>query len=578
MKKFPLWVFKYVKPFKGLIVVSIVTMLINSGITSYLAYFIKDIVNTVFVTKDEKMIKLIPIILFSLVFIKGIAFFINYYSMAYIGQRAVANLREDLYEKVLKLPLENFLKESPGTFISKILNDTALLQDLMVRQVATILRNTLTAIGLIGVVIYQDWKLALFGFVGLPLIGVIISKIGKRIKRYTHRMQERLAVLTDHLFTGVKNIKEIKLFILENRFLKNFKLDNDKYVKQFMKIKKVEGIYPPTVEVIASIMVGVLIFYGGKRIVSGTLTPGTFFSFIIAMIMAYEPVRKIGQNLNKIQQSSSVAERIKEILDQPDEYELKSGENDLKETIKQVEFKNVSFKYPTSSDYVLKDINLIFEKGKKYAIVGKTGSGKSSLVGLIPRFYDPTKGKILINGKDIKDFDLRSLRRKIGYISQDIVLFRGTVLENITIGNPSAGFKEVVTAAKIANIHDFILTLSEGYNTLIGEGGIGLSGGQKQRIAIARAILRNPDILILDEATSALDSETEKAVQRAIDEKFKDRILITIAHRLSTVINSDLIVFLKNGEVVASGNHEELYNKVEEYKKLCDIQFSNPLT
>ncbi len=578
MKKFPLWVFKYVKPFKGLIVVSIVTMLINSGITSYLAYFIKDIVNTVFVTKDEKMIKLIPIILFSLVFIKGVAFFINYYSMAYIGQRAVANLREDLYEKVLKLPLENFLKESPGTFISKILNDTALLQDLMVRQVATISRNTLTAIGLIGVVIYQDWKLALFGFVGLPLIGVVISKIGKRIKRYTHRMQDRLAVLTDHLFTGVKNIKEIKLFILENRFLKNFKLDNDKYVKQFMKIKKVEGIYPPTVEVIASIMVGVLIFYGGKRIVSGTLTPGAFFSFIIAMIMAYEPVRKIGQNLNKIQQSSSVAERIKEILDQPDEYELKSGENDLKETIKQVEFKNVSFKYPTSSDYVLKNINLIFEKGKKYAIVGKTGSGKSSLVGLIPRFYDPTKGKILINGKDIKDFDLRSLRRKIGYISQDIVLFRGTVLENITIGNPSAGFKEVVTAAKIANIHDFILTLSEGYNTLIGEGGIGLSGGQKQRIAIARAILRNPDILVLDEATSALDSETEKAVQRAIDEKFKDRILITIAHRLSTVINSDLIVFLKNGEVVASGNHEELYNKVEEYKKLCDIQFSNPLT
>jgi len=230
MKRFPFWVFRYVKPYKGLIAIAILTMLINSGITSYLAYFIKDIVNTVFVTKDEKMIKLIPIILFSLVLIKGIAFFINYYTMAYIGQRAVANLREDLFEKVLKLPLENFLKESPGTFISKILNDTSLLQDLMVRQIATVSRNILTAIGLIRVVIYQDWKLALFGFVGLPVIGIFISKIGKRIKKYTHKMQEKLALLTDHLFTGIKNIKEIKLFILENRFLQNFNQDNRKYV------------------------------------------------------------------------------------------------------------------------------------------------------------------------------------------------------------------------------------------------------------------------------------------------------------------------------------------------------------
>jgi len=573
MKRFPFWVFRYVKPYKGLIAIAILTMLINSGITSYLAYFIKDIVNTVFVTKDERMIKLIPIILFSLVLIKGIAFFINYYTMAYIGQRAVANLREDLFEKVLKLPLENFLKESPGTFISKILNDTSLLQDLMVRQIATVSRNILTAIGLIGVVIYQDWKLALFGFVGLPVIGIFISKIGKRIKKYTHKMQEKLAMLTDHLFTGIKNIKEIKLFILENRFLQNFNQDNRKYVKQFMKIKKVEGIYPPTVELIASLIVGILILYGGNRILSGTLTPGAFFSFIIAMIMAYEPVRKIGQNLNKIQQSASVAERVKEILDQKDEYEIRSGKFELKEPIKKLEFEEVSFKYPTGDAYILKNINLTFEKGNKYAIVGKTGSGKSSLVSLIPRFYDPSKGTILINGKDIKSFNLKSLRKKIGYISQDIVLFRGTILENISIGNPSANLEEVVEAAETANIHKFITSLPESYDTLIGEGGIELSGGQKQRIAIARTILRNPDILILDEATSALDSETEKAVQKAIDERFKDKILITIAHRLSTVINSNEIIFLKNGEIAGKGNHKELYEKLPDYRRLVDLQF-----
>jgi len=288
--------------------------------------------------------------------------------------------------------------------------------------------------------------------------------------------------------------------------------------------------------------------------------------------MAYEPIRKLGQNYNKIQQSIAVAERIKSVLNLPEEYKLREGIKTVKE-ISKVEFKNVSFKYPKTEKFVLNDISLTFEKGKKYAVVGKTGSGKSTLINLIPRFYDPTEGEIEVNGINIKELKLKPYRKLIGIVSQDVVMFNGTIYENIAVSNPNATFEEVVQAAKVAKIHDFIESLPQKYNTIIGEEGINLSGGQKQRIAIARAVLKNPHLLILDEATSALDSETEKAVQNAIDEIFKDRIIISVAHRLSTVINSDLIIFLKDGKVAAVGSHRELLKKSQDYKNLCKLQF-----
>ncbi|WP_456342411.1 ABC transporter ATP-binding protein [Thermovibrio sp.] len=574
MKSFPWWLFRYLKELKFLVAVSLITLILNAAITSYLAYFVKVVVNSVFVNKDPQMIKLIPLILIGLVAFKGIVFFINYYSMAYIGQRVIATLRQELYEKVIRLPIEHFLKEPPGSFVSRVINDTSLLQDFTSRQIATFIRNLLTAAGLIGVVFYQDFKLALIGFIGLPLVGYIISKIGKRIKRYTDRMQNRLALITNHLFEGVKNVREIKLFGLERRFSELFRKDNEKYLKEVMKIKLVEGIYPPVVEITGALLIGFLIFYGGREVLLGNTTPGAFFSFIIALIMAYEPIRKLGQNYNKIQQSSAVAERIKKILSIPDEYQLKDGEEKLKGKVEKVEFKNVSFSYPNSERKALRGVNLKFLKGKKYALVGKSGSGKSTLVNLIPRFYDPTEGSIEVNGKNYKNYKLLYLRKRIGMVSQEIILFRGTIRENIAIGKPDATFEEIVEAAKIANIHDFIVSLPQGYDTLIGEGGIQLSGGQRQRIAIARAVLKDPDLLILDEATSALDSETEKAIQKAIDEKFKDRILITVAHRLSTVLNSDEIIFMKDGRVAGKGSHEELYRELPEYRRLVDLQFS----
>jgi subfamily B ATP-binding cassette protein MsbA len=556
------------------VVVALFTLLLNAALTSYLAYFVKVVINTVFVEKNQRMVELIPIILIVLVFFKGVTFFINYYTMAYIGQRIIASLREELYSRIVSLPLDSLLRDSPGSFVSKVINDTAFLQDFTTRQIATFARNLFTAIGLIGVVFYQDFELAVIGFLGLPLVGYIISRIGRKIKRYTDRMQDKLAVITDRIFEAVRNIKEIKLLGLEKRFGEIFRSDNYRYLKEFMRIKRVEGIYPPVVELTGAVIVGFLIFYGGKKVFDGTTTPGAFFSFIVALIMSYEPVRKLGQNYNKIQQSIAVAERLKEILDLPDEYSLKDGKEELRSPVKRLEFKGVWFKYPNSEHFTLKDISLSFEAGKKYAIVGKTGSGKSTLISLIPRFYDPDRGELLVNGRNIRDFTLKSLRKKIGVVSQDIVVFRGTVRENIAIGNPSASFEEIVEAAKIASIHDFIVSLPEGYDTVIGDGGIQLSGGQRQRIAIARVVLKDPDILILDEATSALDSETEAAVQRALDEKFKNRILIAIAHRLSTVINSDRIIFLKEGKVVGVGKHEELYENLSDYRKLCDIQFS----
>ncbi len=574
MKDFPFWLFRYLKQLKLLVLIAVLTLILNAAVTSYLAYFVKVVVNSVFVEKNAHMVKLVPVILVLLVLFKGIVFFINYYSMAYIGQRVIASLREELYTKIISLPLESFLKEPPGTFVSRVINDTSLLQDFTSRQVATFIRNLLTAAGLIGVVFYQDFKLAVIGFLGLPLVGYIISRVGKRIKRYTDRMQDRLAVITGHLFDAVKNIREIKLFGLEGRFSEIFSRDNMRYLREFMKIKLVEGIYPPVVELTGALLVGFLIFYGGQRVLNGETTPGAFFSFIIALIMAYEPIRKLGQNYNRIQQSVAVAERIRKLLDLPDEYAVKDGSLEIREPIEEIEFSNVSFSYPGSDRKVLDSINCKFLRGRKYAVVGKSGSGKTTFVNLIPRFYDPTEGTVFVNEIDYKKLKLVPYRLKIGFVSQEIILFRGTIRENIAIGKPDATMEEIVDAAKAACIHDFIVSLPEGYDTVIGEGGVQLSGGQRQRIAIARAILKNPDVLILDEATSALDSETEKAIQQAIDERFRDRIQITVAHRLSTVLNSDEILFMRGGRLVGRGSHRELYEKLPDYRRLVDLQFS----
>ena len=574
MKDFPFWLFRYLKQLKLLVLIAVLTLILNAAVTSYLAYFVKVVVNSVFVEKNAHMVKLVPVILVLLVLFKGIVFFINYYSMAYIGQRVIASLREELYTKIISLPLESFLKEPPGTFVSRVINDTSLLQDFTSRQVATFIRNLLTAAGLIGVVFYQDFKLAVIGFLGLPLVGYIISRVGKRIKRYTDRMQDRLAVITGHLFDAVKNIREIKLFGLEGRFSEIFSRDNMRYLREFMKIKLVEGIYPPVVELTGALLVGFLIFYGGQRVLNGETTPGAFFSFIIALIMAYEPIRKLGQNYNRIQQSVAVAERIRKVLDLPDEYAVKDGSLEIREPIEEIEFSNVSFSYPGSDRKVLDSINCKFLRGRKYAVVGKSGSGKTTFVNLIPRFYDPTEGTVFVNEIDYKKLKLVPYRLKIGFVSQEIILFRGTIRENIAIGKPDATMEEIVDAAKAACIHDFIVSLPEGYDTVIGEGGVQLSGGQRQRIAIARAILKNPDVLILDEATSALDSETEKAIQQAIDERFRDRIQITVAHRLSTVLNSDEILFMRGGRLVGRGSHRELYEKLPDYRRLVDLQFS----
>jgi len=574
MKSFPWWLFRYLKGMELLIAVAVITLILNAGLTSYLAYFIKVVVNSVFVNKDAHMVKIIPLILIGLVALKGVVFFVNFYTMTYIGQRVIATLRQELYEKIIRLPIENFLKEPPGTFVSRVINDTKLLQNMTSRYIAEIIRNFLTAAGLIGVVFIQNFRLAVIGFIGLPLIGFIIYRVGRKIRKYTDRMQDKLASITTYLFDAVKNIKEIKLFGLEERFSELFKEVNFKYLRDYMKIKKIQGIYPPVVEITAALLIGFLIYYGGQEVIEGKTTPGAFFSFIIALIMAYEPIRKLGQNYNRLQQSVAVADRIKEILELPDEYQLKDGRDELKEEIKEVKFKEVSFKYPQTERYALRGINLTLKKGRKYALVGKSGSGKSTLVNLIPRFYEPTEGVIEVNCRDYRVYRLRSLRKRIGMVSQEIILFRGTIKENIAIGKPDASMEEIIEAAKIANIHDFIMSLPQGYDTLIGEGGIQLSGGQRQRIAIARAVLKNPDLLILDEATSALDSETERAIQKAIDEKFKDKILVTVAHRLSTVLNSDEIIFLKDGRVVDRGSHQELYEKIPDYRRLVDIQFS----
>jgi len=562
---------QFVKPYWLRLGGAMVCMVFVSAATAGAAFLVKPALDDIFFKKDLTMLKLIPLAIIGLYLLKGFFDYGQTYLMSYVGQRIIADLREKIYNHIQSLSLSFFTRNPTGVLMSRITNDVNMVQGAVTDAITGLLKDFFTILGLVGVVFYRDWRLALVAMVVFPLAVYPLIKFGKKLRSYSARSLTTRADISSILLETISGNRIVKAFNMEDYERKRFSRQNQKLFKILMKSVLVRAISHPLMETLAGLGIAFIVFYGGYNVVKGMATPGTFFSFLAALLMLYEPVKRLSNVNNVVQQGLAAASRIFEVLDAVPEISNRPGSKDLPLISRGIEYQDVSFKY--EEDWVLRDINLRVKAGEVVAFVGTSGGGKTTLVNLLPRFYDVTAGRILIDGRDIREVTVESLRAQIGIVTQQTFLFNETARNNIAYGNIGRPFEEIVKAAEAAQAHGFIQNLPQGYDTVIGEQGVKLSGGERQRISIARALLKNAPILILDEATSSLDSESEVEVQKALEYLMKGRTTLVIAHRLSTVRQANRIVVVSNGTIVEEGTHEELLERNGEYRKLYLLQF-----
>ncbi len=553
------------------LLLAMLCMMAVGAVTPLKAYIVKPVVDEIFVNKDMDMLRLLPFAVIIVYVLEGVFVFGEGYLMNYVGHGIIKRLRDQVYSHVQMLPLSFFQQHETGALMARIMNDVNVVKSMVSDAVAGVLRDFFSVVGLLCVIFYLDWKLSLVAVIVLPVAVIPIVGFGRRMRKLSTRRQESVADMSSLLhetFTGARIVKAFGMESYENRrfFARTLQL-----FKYEMKAVIVKSMSSPVMDLLGGIGVSLIILYGGSKVINGASTPGTFFSFMAALVMFYQPIKRISKLNNVIQEGLAAALRVYEILDvdsdikeRPDARELGSGHHS-------VAFRKVSFRYDEQP--VLKNINLEVKKGEIVALVGTSGGGKTTLVNLIPRFYDVTEGAIFVDGCDIRDLTVKSLRSQIGIVTQDPILFNDTIRNNIAYGNLSASDADIIAAAEAAHAHDFIQRFQDGFNTVVAERGVRLSGGERQRICIARALLKNAPILILDEATSSLDSESESVVQKALENLMKGRTTFVIAHRLSTVRSADRIIVIADGRILEEGKHEELLARDGEYRKLYDMQF-----
>ncbi len=561
------------KPYWIKLGLAMICMVFVSLLTAGQAFLVKPALDDVFLKKDMRILFLLPFAIVLLFFIKGIFDYGQAYLMNFVGLRIVANMREKLYNHLQNLSLSFFTKTPTGVLISRITNDVNLMQGAVSNAFTGLVKDAFTIMGLLGVLFYRNWKLAIIALIIFPLAIFPIKEFGKRLRKFSRKSQQRMGSITTFLHETITGNRIVKAFNMEEYEKRRFAEENERFFKIILKRVKIRAISHPLMELIGGVVVALIIWVGGYSVVRGDLTPGTFFSFMTALLMLYAPVRDLSKVNLEIQEGLAAAARVYELLDIAPEIKDEEGAIPLPLISKGIDFQKVTFKYGTEA--VLKEISLHVKVGEVIALVGMSGAGKTSLVNLLPRFYDVGEGQILIDGIDIRKTTLKSLRDQIGLVTQQTILFNDTVRNNIAYGNVKCSEEEIIEAAKAANAHDFIQRLPQAYETVIGEQGVKLSGGERQRLSIARALLKNAPILILDEATSSLDSDSETEVQNALEYLMKGRTVFVIAHRLSTIRNAHRIIVLSNGQIVEEGTHEELMTLHGEYRRLYDLQFKD---
>lgn len=565
--------FGYIRPYMGRLIVAMVCMLVVAFATAFSAYLVKPVLDDIFLNKDVFKLMILPIVVIILYLVKGAAMYGQRYLMSYIGQRIVANIRRDMYYCLQDLDLSYFFKNSTGGILSRLINDVNLLRGAVSGAVTSLLRDFFTIVGLIFVVFYRNWQLACVAMLVLPVAVYPIVAFGRRFFKFSTRSQETIGDLSMLIHEAITGIRIVKAFGMEDYEKSRFSVENERLFRIYMKIQKVRALSSPIMETLGGLGIAAIIWIGGFQVLKGDATPGTFFSFMTALFMLYQPIKKINKSNSVVQEGLSAARRIFDVMDIRSKVVEAADAVEFPSVWNILEFNSVSFSY--GDETVLKDINFTVRRGEMIAFVGKSGSGKSTLLNLIPRFYDVTGGKITFDGRDIRRFTIHSLRAQIAMVTQEIVLFNDTVRNNIAYGNQGVSMEEIIYASQMANAHDFIVKLPQGYDTVIGEKGVKLSGGERQRISIARAILKNAPLLILDEATSSLDAEAEVEVQKGLNNLMESRTVLIVAHRLSTVVGADRIYVLEKGKIVEEGTHEGLFHANGSYRQLFDLQVRN---
>ncbi len=566
---------RYLKSHRIRLAAALLCSALVAGLTGVYAWLVRPVLDGIFINRDQFLLMVLPAVILGVAVLKAIFSYGQNYLMNYVGTHVVGDVREELFFQLIRLPVGFHDDNTSGRLVARVINDV----NLMANAVANVLRNLvqegLTFIAMVGVIFYQNWKLAAMSVIVIPLSFFTLARTGQRLRRLATSGQEKIGDMASTMQESLAGVRVVKAFGREEAAGLRFRESNKALLRAIMKGIQVSSLGSSHMEVIGVLGIVLYIWYGGYLVIQGAMTTGAFFSFLTAVFMAYTPIRRLAGANNTIQQALSASERVFDVLDLENEQDRDRGRKELPTVTQTLEFRGVTFRYEGSELPALTGIDLSVSVGDVVALVGTSGSGKTTLVSLVPRFYEPTEGAILIDGQDIRDCTLRSLRQQIGIVSQDIVLFDESVAKNIAYGRMDATEDEVVQAAKAAYADEFIQRLPDGYQTVIGENGVKLSGGERQRVAIARAILRDPPILILDEATSSLDNESERIVQLALSNLLKNRTTLVIAHRLSTVQNADRIIVMDRGCIVEMGSHEELLRQGGLYKRLHAMQFQD---
>lgn len=570
-------ILKFIRPYLGRLIAAGFCTVMTAAANLYVPWIVRDVIDKVFQNKDSDLLNLISLGIVVIFFARGIFYYGQSYLMNYVGESIVIDVRGIVYRKLMTLSTHFFDTNKLGTIMSYVTSDVAALQGAMVANSIEIITETSVLIGSVGAMVYLDWKLTLFTFCTFPVVLFFMDFFGKKIRKSGHRIQQATADITSILQETLAATRVVKSFVREPYEIARFDQQNKANFYANMKSAKLMGTLSPVIEFIAALGVTAIIWFGGRSVIGGDITAGSLVAFLVYAINISNPIKRIARVLGSIQKALAAAERVFYIMDLTDTIPQKPDAITLPSVEGNVEFRHVSFAY-NKGETILHDVSFSAKPGQAIALVGPSGAGKSTVASLLPRFYDVTEGAIFVDGHDVRDVTLASLREQVGIVPQETNLFNDTVYNNILYGRLDATRDEVIAAAKAANADEFIQQLPKGYDTQLGDRGVNISGGQRQRISIARAILKNPRILILDEATSALDTESERIVQEALDRLMVGRTSFVIAHRLSTIQNAAKIIVLDKGSIVEEGTHQQLMAKHGLYAHLHDIQFKENQT